>query len=361
MTSINFGSDDILLTSVLDQIEIITDKQYLDIVLKSDKAGTLFNQRFWAFNSSITLWDVSYIIENFMRQSGAIILDDISLQAFYGGELQASASAKVVYCESINEEGGSFDFKNNFITTSGPRRIAPDSSVFLFAYGSDASSFSVSYRYRLKGSDKVNSGVLSGLTSEKYDNLMVLNIHLSQLKNHAATSSALSLSDIEICSFDVTCNNRLANFTVDKSLEYGHLFYFRNCFNCPDFITVSAVTTAKTEVERSLALFGSRAVFYDQVNEKNYDVETGPLLKYEADFIDQLIASPQVYKIIRQQDTMFLAQLILITESTCNIADDDDPNSVKYTWRYADNRLHKQLTESSLLKIFTYQFNYSFV
>lgn len=361
MTKFDINTDSLMYSSMLDEITVSTDLPYLDIFLKSDKGGVIFNQRYWAYADNITLWDISYVIENFMRQAGVVILDDLTFSASYEGSVMDSVKVRVLYCESLPDDKSSFDYENQFLTTSSHRRVVPDSSVFLCAYGYVTETFSVSFKYRIAGQSAICQDSLIDLTYEDFDNIKILKVSIRDMQTYVSgLYSDINWWQIEICSFNVICGNRYAQFTVDKSLANGHIFYFRNCFNCPDFLMLSAVTKEKTEVERSLAIFGARAVFYDQTTEKNYDVETAPLMNVEGEFIDQLISSPEVYKIIPQINKTFLAQLILITESNCEIADDDKLDSVKYTWRYADNRLHRHISADSLLRIFTYQFNPSF-
>lgn len=362
MTLFNITSDRLTLTSMLDEITVHTDCEWLEIIIESRKGGRIFREVYWPYNGSFTIWDVSYVFENFMRSTGAVVLDDVTIKAYHRGALQAIASLNVIYCEALSESGSS-DFERNFLTTSASRRVAPDSMVFLFAYGDDVTHYSISYQYRIAGDEyTIFSDEITDLSPEEYDNLKSIRFHQNKIQFDARNKNP-NVSywwQIEVVGFVVTCGRRSARFVVDKSLNDGITFYFRNCFNCPDFITLKAVTKSKTEVSRSLAKFGARAVFYDQVNEKNYDVETAPLLTSEAEFIDQLISSTEVYKIIPQDDDNFIAQLILITDSTCEISDDDNLDTIKYTWRYADNRLHKSIQADSLLRIFTYQFNQSF-
>lgn len=363
MTSILFNSSVVTLTSALDEIGVTTDRPYLDIEIVSSQYGRLFYERYWPYEGNLTLWDISYIIENFMRSKGIVILDDVSIKAFYEGRQEHAVSPLLLYCEALNEGNKAPDLDNEFITTQKYRRIAPDIPVFLFVYDkslSVSSAFQVHCSYRIKDSSQVRRHDDILFILQKFQNIWLLEVSQSQIKKTVAASISLSESMIEIVDLDIICGKRMAHFVVDRSLACGHVFYFRNCFNCPDFINLAAVTTSKTEVNRSLAVYGSRAVFYDQRNERNYDVQTAPLVDSEAKFIDQLVSSHEVYKIIPESDDTFMSQLILITDSSCDIADDDDPNSIKYTWRYADNRLHRQLTESSLVRIFTYQFNSSY-
>ena len=118
-------------------------------------------------------------------------------------------------------------------------------------------------------------------------------------------------------------------------------------------------TTAKTDVERSLAIINGSSRFYNQSTTKTYEVEAGPLTSDEAGWIDQFFSSHDVFRIepdpTNSYDPLLLAP-ILITDSTCEIQDGDEKlNTVKFTWRYTDNRPIVRLSASP--GIFTSPYN----
>lgn len=55
-------------------------------------------------------------------------------------------------------------------------------------------------------------------------------------------------------SFTVRCGQRSISCFVDYSLDNRETFFFRNRFNVFDFATLPVLTTAKTDVSRSLAV-----------------------------------------------------------------------------------------------------------
>ena len=87
-------------------------------------------------------------------------------------------------------------------------------------------------------------------------------------------------------------------------------------------------TTAKTDIERSLAIInGKSRWFYNRYTAKTYAVEAGPLTSDEAGWIDQLFSSHDVFR-IEPDPTNSYGQLvlapILITDATCEIHDGDE-------------------------------------
>lgn len=160
-------------------------------------------------------------------------------------------------------------------------------------------------------------------------------------------------------SFTVRCGQRSVTSFVDNSLTDLESFYFRNCFNVWDSATLPVETTAKTDIERSFAIINGKSRFYNRYTAKTYEVEAGPLTSDEAGWIDQLFSSHDVFLIepdpTNSYDPLVLAP-ILITDATCEIQDGDEKlNTVKFTWRYTDNRPIVRLSASRA--IFTEPYN----
>lgn len=107
---------------------------------------------------------------------------------------------------------------------------------------------------------------------------------------------------------------------------------------------MQCVTTEKVKADRSIASLGKSSRFYDVTTSKEYEVESAPLTSDEGLQVEQMFTSPMVripfgiYAV--QYETDFDAlTTILIIDSTSEISDTDEkPNSVKFTWRFAENR-----------------------
>ena len=160
-------------------------------------------------------------------------------------------------------------------------------------------------------------------------------------------------------SFTVRCGQRSVTSFVDNSLTDLESFYFRNCFNVWDSATLPVETTAKTDIERSFAIINGKSRFYNRYTAKTYEVQTGPLTSDEAEWIDQLFSSYDVFRIepdaTNDVDPLVLAP-ILITDCTCEVQNCDEKlNTVKFTWRYTDNRPIVRLSASR--GIFTSPYN----
>ena len=132
---------------------------------------------------------------------------------------------------------------------------------------------------------------------------------------------AKKLSLLTLLSVTVRCGNRSATFFVDPALADIEPFYYLNCFGVSEHLSLQRVTTSK-----------------------EYEVESAPLTSDECLQVEQMFTSPTVripfgiYAV--QYETDFDAlTTILITDFTSEISDTNEkPNSVKFTWRFAENR-----------------------
>ena len=167
---------------------------------------------------------------------------------------------------------------------------------------------------------------------------------------------------IELTAFTVRVGDRAASFFIDKSLAGTRPFYFRNCFNVSDNLFVPAVTTAKTKVDRSLAVLCSVSQFYDATCEQTYEVQSAGLTADECSLAEQMFCSDDVrtpYESAPDDGDFDALRPVLITDSTSEIADDPEkPCQVKFTWRYAENRINLQNPKSS--GVFTDDYDFVF-
>ena len=246
------------------------------------------------------------------------------------------------------------------------RRVASGTtlSLFLYAEKGENIAYSVAHSFRKADSEaryQHSYTIDSGKTADS-SGIVQLNISLSSIIADAASFATARLGEISLLSFTVRCGQRSVTCFVDNSLTDLDSFYFRNCFNVWDSATLPVVTTAKTDVDRSLAIINGKSRFYNRSTAKTYEVEAGPLTSDEAGWIDQLFSSHDVFRIVpdptNSYDPLVLAP-ILITDSTCEFQDGDEKlNKVKFTWRYEDNRPIVRLSASP--GIFTEPYNLVF-
>ena len=352
----------------------MTDKEYVDVSVRSS-TQTLLAERYFATNSKVILYDMRSLIERCIRDAG-LAMDRFTIAAEFrsqdsSGE-SSEASFRCIYCD---RDIDIYDFepllRSHFLTAAASRRVAPESFVFLpfFAYFGELVNYEIFVDYVLKGTGDEERGTRTAghcsfkgplqQTSATSNEVWTHTIFCADVKRHAEDIVG---GEIELTAFTIRVGDRAASFFIDKSLAGTRPFYFRNCFNVPDNLFVPAVTSAKTKVDRSLAVLGSVSQFYDATCEQTYEVQSAGLTADECSLTEQMFCSDDVrtpYESAPDDGDFDALRPVLITDSTSEIADDPEkPNTVKFTWRYAENRIAQRNPLG--LGIFTEPYDYTF-
>lgn len=358
-----------LLSSAVGEITVAVDGDFVDVTLTAATGGiVILSERYYAYSGYVTLYDLGSLIEAEMRTSGQSTAD-FTLRVFSDtiNNKADSCVLHILYCDrfTVSTDIPAF-LKENFLTTLSMRRVAPGSTLSLFFYAEKGGSieYSVAHTFRKIDSEALYRHSYNADVGKTADSsgVIQLNIPLSSIIANAASFATAQLGEITLLCFTVRCGQRSISCFVDYSLDDRETFYFRNCFNVFDFATLPVLTTAKTDVDRSVAIINGKSRFYNQSTAKTYEVQTGLLTSDEAEWIDQLFSSYDVFRIepdaTNSYDPLVLAP-ILITDCTCEVQNGDEKlNSVKFTWRYTDNRPIVRLSASP--GIFTSSYNIVF-
>lgn len=353
----------IILSSQLGEIVVDTTHEYVDVRLSGHASVVLLEERYYAYGGYVRLLDFARLIEEHMALS-ATAYEVFTIRVSTDGADVATASVRILYCDRYTVCSDSARFlAENFLTTLSMRRVAPDTtlSLFFFAEQGESIAYTVAHRFRKTASDAIYSHSFvadSGKTAAA-SGVVQLNIPMSAIVADAASLASVRQSEIAVLSFTVSVGQRSETCHVDPSLVDRDSFAFRNCFNVWDVALLPCVTTAKTDVDRSLAVVNGTSSFYNQSVNKTYEVIAGPLTSDEADWIDQLFAAHTVMRFesgtLDENSPLVFAE-VLISDCTCEISDSDEkPNTAKFTWRYADNRPIIRLSASPA--IFTSPYN----
>lgn len=365
---ITYKPQGVILFSAVGEITVAVDGDFVDVSLTATGGIVILSERYYAHGGYVTLFDLGSLIEAEMNSSGQSC-EDFTLRVFTDTVSNKADSCvlHILYCDrfTVCTDIPAF-LRENFLTTLSVRRVAPGTALSLFFYAEQGESiaYSVAHSFRKADSEaryQHSYTIDSGKTADS-SGIVQLNISLASIIADAASFATARLGEITLLSFTVRCGQRSVTCFVDNSLSDLDSFYFRNCFNVWDVATLPVVTTAKTDVDRSLAIINGKSRFYNQSTAKTYEVEAGPLTSDEAEWIDQLFSSHDVFRIepdpTNSYDTLVLAP-ILITDSTCEFQDGDEKlNKVKFTWRYEDNRPIVRLSASP--GIFTEPYNLVF-
>lgn len=337
----------ILLSSAFGDVDIQVDGDYVDVALSAEDGDVVLSERYYAHDGRVTLRGLASLFENVMRIRGNAYAD-FSLSVFTD---TPSVNADehtfhIMYCDrfSVCTDVPVF-LKENFLTTLRMRRVTPDDvfSLSLFSDMDETLMYTVTARCRHTNGNEFSHTFTADVDKKATaTGIPQINISVAALVRDAAAAIAAPTSDVSIMMFTVNCGTRSVTCFVDRSLSLYDGFYFRNCFNVWDCVRLPMTTTAKTDVERSTAVINGASRFYNQSVTKSYEVAITPLTSDEAEWIDQLFTAHEVFRYEPNDcdDTEpIIAVQVLITDMSCEISDaDDKPNTVKFTWRYADNR-----------------------
>ena len=362
----------LILSCQISDVTILTDKEFVDISVRSS-TQTLLDERYFASDNNIILYDVRSLLEQFIRDA-QIVVETFSIIAQYLPTDGESEVAEVNFsCIFCSRDIDIFDIepllKSCFLTSATARRVAPECFLFLpyFAFAGESIAYYVYCDYCIKDAEdelKLTSGYTSFLggnanTIVHNDDFGYLTIYLPAVTEQAEKVVGKT---IEVTAMTIRMGNRAASFFIDKSLSGTRPFYFRNCFNVPDNFFVPAVTTAKTKVDRSLAVLGKASQFYDTSCEQSFEIQSAGLTHDECSLAEQMFCSDDVRTPFESapDDADFDAlRQVLISDSTSEIVDiPEKPCQVKFTWRYASNRIAQKNPVKD--ELFTEQYNYSF-
>lgn len=195
---------------------------------------------------------------------------------------------------------------------------------------------------------------INGIVSE----FVVLDAVVDKLRERAKVENPV------LQSVTVRCGDRSATFFIDPALAEIVPFFYLNCFGVVEQLSLQRTTTEKVTADRSIATLGKSSQFYDVTTSKEYEVESAALTSDECLQVEQMLTSPSVRIPVGVDITLYDTDFdaitpILITDLTSELSDTDEkPNSVKFTWRFAENRPKIAVSQSP--GIFNDNFNPTF-
>ena len=147
----------IILSSALQDIGISVDGTYVDVTLTGPGGVLILSERYYAYGSSVTLYDIATLIETEMMSSGHTTAN-YTLRVFTDTVTNKADSLtfQILYCDrfALGNDVSLF-LRENFLTTLSARRVAPGStlSIFLYAEKGESLQYSVNYRFRSSHGD----------------------------------------------------------------------------------------------------------------------------------------------------------------------------------------------------------------
>jgi len=362
--------ESLMFSSQIPDIVITTsDDNEVEVCLDC-RDHTIFSALHFPYGRSVKIHDLRSVIEYYLRDRNTS-LDEFQLRSITNGTQQILATFQVLYLEQhFTGDIGEF-LRNNFLTTMAAKLTSPQATEFLYffieanaqeyityqvvasVYGGEPRIYQMRENCGLYNHDRIKS---VELTCE-----MLIGIVESPADGRPREA-------ITLHAYSVHAGQRAFTFYVQDH-EPPLSLYFRNAFNVYERCDLQAVTTHKPKSDRSIAVTNRISTFYNQQNEKEYEVETSGLTVEQAKWIEQLFYSHDVRMATKREDyseetygsynPTYMPQ-ILITDFNCEIHDrDGELNSVKFTYQYADRRTYLQTDYLSVDhdRIFTSPYN----
>ena len=368
MIRIGFYTPSIAFASDLPDVGIFTDHEFVDFRLTCSGA-TLLEGRYYADNGSVVVSDIASLVVQCLSAISELNVAELHIEAYVGEEKAdyIDLNCNVLYCDrSTGLTNPEQWLRENFLSLTRSRRLAPDDFINLSWYTTEREGIMVrvyctfindkgqrdTYQYAHSGNGLIAH--FNGIMSE----VIMLHEVVKLLKEKKEIGSLV------LQSVTVRCGDRSASFFIDPALSRIVPFYYLNCFGVPEHIALPRTTTEKIKSDRSIASLGTHSQFYDISHSKEYEVETGGLSRDECVQVEQMLTSPSVRipwgRDVSVFEMDFDALLsILISDYTSEISDSDEKlNTVKFTWRFSDNRPKVELPYSP--GIFNDKFNPTF-
>ena len=357
-TSLNPTPAAFCLSSMLQNLRWSTDQAEVSVRLYyQSPEELLIETTLVAVNGVVQLYETRELIERYMRHKGLARAHPIHIQHLEqdnGIYWQSDASLTALYCEkNLSLPGGSPTewLESNFLSTIC---VKPLPSIVE----------AVEQLYFVQPQGTPPNPLLHVTYIDESGNVESSDIELTASYNPSATN--LFVCEFSIDALLTVIDDAVQIIGVTASVGNRHMEYYRpakrehvalrflNAFNVMESAYLNAVVTRKTDDNRKLAIVSGSLAHYDRKPVTEYEVETAPLSFEEANWIDQLITSPEV--------TLLDGTPVVITDGSAECHNNNsEMNAAKFSYKELDQR-HTVATAQQAANIFTvpphsYQFN----
>ena len=353
----------LLFSSAIPDLAINTDGDgEVEIALTSD-GSEVFSASYFPYNRQIKVFDLRSVVEMYMRENDSSLMD-FAISATASSVTHQLCLFKVVYLEHRFDGDIAEFLRNNFLTNTSSKRTSEKAVEHLHFFLDAGEQTSIRYEIVTRqGEEEPRLTVIKQqMVVPQTATIIMVEVSCLAIREMASLDE-----DTKLLAYSVHIGQRAFTYYVSQH-EPQVMLYFRNAFNRCECCQLEAVTTQIAESDRSIAVTNRISTFYNQRNEKKYQVETAWLTYEQAQWIEQLFYSHDVRMGTRygQEPGEVVPQLlpkILITDFTCEIDDaDGELNTVKFTYQFADRRTWLQTDYLTVDhdRIFTEQYDPTF-
>lgn len=315
----------------MSSITARTDKVRIDVSLSCENGldgeiETFYSTSLYPFNEVAELSDVGSLVEEYFRlrdkvaDTVTITFDNVSIDVHF------------LYCEYVLP--ADFAADKTLFLSSMAQRVHQDSTIAIAAV-----NHGTTYPFVIKAVGHaepdnrivaVEKSVQQAFNGVAYFN--VADILLWAL-NKTEIEVGTDLRDVMFFSIEYAGIQKMCYIVPAPAYL---TFSFRNAFNVKEFVDVVGEMTTKTEASRDVAVCNGASRQYDRSVARTYQVQTEALTPDEVKIFEQFVASHHVALRLGTIDYK-----VIITDHTCEPSSADDSlSTIKFTWRFDDNRPH---------------------
>lgn len=340
-----------MLTSSLYSLKASADSKKVRVEIIRDPMGEsdcFFSTELYPIDGVVEFSDIGTLIEEHFREK-KLIWADIDIRVD-----NVSTLFTALYCEYILDPD--FDPSNCFLCASGTSVVHRNSAISLAHLGNGQ----IEYQVKIVGADSHGNtaSVIRTINIEKPS--FEISFSVKDIINAAISPADGGSPLASVAYFAISYGSHQKLFYI-----VDHPFYltfcFRNMFNALEYLDVVGIVKRKTTVDSETAICAGAVRQYNQTVERTYEVETAPLTDAQARELEQLISSRSIRLCASVYDYD-----IIITDHTLEVDNDDENlSSVKFSFRFVNNRPHLIDSEMGALMpsvshIFSHEFTAEF-
>lgn len=319
-----------------DVVVITTDAVSLEIMVYVN-GSLVFDSDYYPFQGKVNFRDIREIVETAMLEKklalATLTLTAKETRATGSGSTYTLVSGKKVVFSKMKNPNGSTNFLNsNFLTTRKSVLIPVDGYVNISCYvkANEQGTKGVTIYYTTAEDPDTPRSFLYDLGSAQTgsEEVIIDSFDYDFLKRMVDVHEEV---DCKVLYGDYHLGNRHFRFFFTEEQATDH-FTFMNAFNVKEAAFLFNTRTVKTEVDRSEAVCGRTTHFYDESAKVKFEVETAPLTYDEALWLNQLLTSRYVTRMVG-----YLVVQVLISDISSEVVESDKELSrLKFSWQYAD-------------------------
>lgn len=352
--------------------DIIFSSEFPDVILKTYEQKLkvsvrmlnklVYNETLFAFEGTVSIHDLKSIIEMEMLTNYSSF-SAVSISAYEESSSHTvNATAYVIFCDASIDHSFAYALDRSFLTPLKAKSLLRAKNardyLYWFSKKAETNNVRVQINYQINDSEILSSSFVLGKFSAAENCIQSYCVDYNSL-------SSLVPSESFILSATVLIGNRAMTYYFSDDMPNIILLFF-NAFNCYELAALNCITTTITKANRSVAMCNGINQFYNQSNEQSFEVQTAPLLYNVAQWLTQLAISPEV-RLVQSYDKLAennakVLPVILLTEVESKVSNSNENlNSLKFTFQFAEPRPKININAVDANRIFTEEYNQSFV